>query len=104
MTRYAFTDTGAGYYQGSQTADSLDEAIRLYAAHVGLPENIGLALRVAKVDAKQDAVLNIDNFNFVRLSDEDEAVANTIEWREISDEYVRQVLGFAPRKCDDESD
>ncbi len=97
MARYAFMDTGAGYFQGAETADSLDDAIKAYADRVGLIEEIGLALRVANVSPEQERVLS-DHYDFTGMDDSEEAIAASISWSDLSDERVRSVLGFGPRE------
>lgn len=94
MTKtYAFCDTNAGLLQGIQTAETLDDAIRLHAAEVGLIEEISLDLAYAEVSESEAAALMKWSDSGCKSDFEPQGIV----WHTKADDDVRETLGFAPR-------
>lgn len=92
-TTYAFCDTNAGFLQGLVAADSLNDALEKHAADVGLIEEIGLDLSYAAVSQEDAQALEAWSEGGCKSD-----LPSHITWRTLTDEDVREVLGFGPRQ------
>lgn len=96
MPIFAFMDCNAGFYQSSHVANDKNEAIRAYAAHVGLIEEIKLDLFIAEVSSEQLCVL--EQVDSADMTDKEQSTIDIISWKKIGDADVREILGFGPRE------
>ncbi len=91
MALYAFMDVNAGFWQGVQEADTLEAALKLHAADVGLIPEGDLDLFHAEVTREQIAALEAWTANGSPSDTEP-----PVEWIRMSDENTREILGYGP--------
>lgn len=95
MTKFAFMDTNAGYFQGAYEANTLEDAIKFYASDVGLIEEIDLSTYYAEISSTDEKHLN--QWADADFSNDDQDLSDKldkIQWDHISDYTVRVMLGY----------
>lgn len=96
--KFAFMDTNAGFFQGSYVANTLADAIKLYASDAGLISENNLSLLYAEITDEQEAHLN--EWADCGFANDDSTLAeklDAVQWSSLSDSEIRKALG-----CQDE--